>query len=224
MRKHLQVTTWCFAFSNKTDAVFLTFILYVFNNKVEKAWPGSITVGVNPHSGTQLRYGTLAEQTQISIRTRQMLFCHQSICRSQLHKHDAVSHSLDLSWRNRTKKVGEFVPDKSWEYDKTGQRQDNYLETESGLGCPVACQSDRIYCNETVWKDRNNNSCLRRRCAGQTERRKGGGARWTQQNSQMTQTAGQTTVHKVADKTHKVTKLNQPDTRKTLPSICLSNE
>lgn len=122
------------------------------------------------------------------------------------------------------KKVGEFVPDRSWEYDKTGQRQDNYLETESGLGCPVACQSDRIYCNETVWKDRNNNSCLRRRCAGQTERRKRGGARWTQQNSQMTQTAGQTTVHKVADKTHKVTKINQPDTRKTLTSICLSSE
>lgn len=27
MRKYLQVATWCFAFSNKTDVVFLTFML-----------------------------------------------------------------------------------------------------------------------------------------------------------------------------------------------------
>lgn len=44
--------------------------------------------------------------------------------------------------------IGERVPDSNEEYDETGQRQDNYLE--AGLGCPEACQSDRIYCSETV--------------------------------------------------------------------------
>lgn len=44
--------------------------------------------------------------------------------------------------------------------------------------------------------------------------RQRGGVRRTQQKRQMTQTVGQTTVHKVADKTHKVAKLNQPDTRR----------
>ncbi len=43
-------------------------------------------------------------------------------------------------------------------YDETVQRQDNYLE--AGLGCPEACQSGRIYCCVTVWKNWNNNDVM----------------------------------------------------------------
>lgn len=32
--------------------------------------------------------------------------------------------------------------------EETGQRQDNWLEVESGLVCPTVCQSGGIYCSE----------------------------------------------------------------------------
>ena len=55
-------------------------------------------------------------------------------------------------------KIGECVPDSNEEYDETGQRQDNRLETKSGLGFLEGCQSERICSSGMVWKDTNNNN------------------------------------------------------------------
>ena len=87
---------------------------------------------------------------------------------SVLFHHSPLPPSLPAStrrsqWHTQTQqhlwlKIGERVPDgngEGEEYDETGQRQDNYIET--GWGRPEARQSDGIYSSE--WKNRTDNSC-----------------------------------------------------------------
>lgn len=71
-------------------------------------------------------------------------------------------------------RAGECVPDSKEEYDETGQRRDNCLQTKSGLGFLEGCQSERIYSSETVWKDRTNNNIIKEEANRERERERRG--------------------------------------------------
>lgn len=104
---------------------------------------------------------------------------HSDPCSSQLHTYIHTHREQSLNFvalsdrhvhdNSSTCAKSEHEPEDHLQNDETGQRQDNYLEAESGLDCPEVCQSDRIYCSETVRKDKNNKSFKRRSHAAQTE-------------------------------------------------------
>lgn len=128
----------------------------------------------------------------------------------QLHVQDAASRSLASSPLRmaQQQKIGQKYVNVYQTTSRTATRQvrDRIITSrnESRLGCPKACQSERIYCSET-------GITIAARGGGAQHlqrRRRGGGKR-----ERASQTAGQTTVHKVADKTQQ---LNQPVTSKIL--------
>lgn len=191
-----------------------------FKNKRMEGHDRAASLCVHPLFGIQPRHGTLADSTQESkLIVRKVVVVsplplltfhiHVPICSSQLHMQSAVSTPVS--------KVGECVPDNNQEYDGTGQRQDNYLE--SGLGCPEACKSDWIYCSATEPERTGITRLEEEACS--TEREDERGHERNQTKEPMTQTAGQITVHKVADK---IQKLHGQINHSLARHVCHSNK